>query len=128
MNTDKFTQKAIEAINNAQKLALEKRNTEVKPEHIAYALVSDKDGLVGQILKKIGVDVDNIESGILRIIENFPTVGGTATGRIYLDNASVLVFSDAEKLAKKTGDEYVSVEHIFVAIIDKVNITLNLLL
>ena len=119
MNTDKFTQKAIEAINNAQKLALEKRNTEVKPEHIAYALVSDKDGLVGQILKKIGVDSDNIESGILRIIENFPTVGGTATGRIYLDNASVLVFSDAEKLAKKTGDEYVSVEHIFVAIIDK---------
>ena len=119
MNTDKFTQKAIDAVNNAQKIALEKSHTEVKPEHIAYALVSDKDGLVGQILKKINVNTNNIETGIEKILNNLPTVGGTAVGRVYLANDSILVISDAEKLAKKAGDEYLSVEHIFIAIIDK---------
>ena len=119
MNTDKFTQKAIDAVNNAQKIALEKSHTEVKPEHIAYALVSDRDGLVGQILKKIDVNTNNIERGIAKILDSFPTVGGTAAGRVYLANDSILVISDAEKLAKKSGDEYLSVEHIFIAIIDK---------
>ena len=119
MNTDKFTQKAIDAVNNAQKIALEKSHTEVKPEHIAYALVSDKDGLVGQILKKINVNTNNIETGIEKILNNLPTVGGTAVGRVYLANDSILVISDAEKLAKKSGDEYLSVEHVFIAIIDK---------
>ena len=119
MNTDKFTQKAIDAVNNAQKIALEKSHTEVKPEHIAYALVSDRDGLVGQILKKINVNTNNIETGIEKILNNLPTVGGTAVGRVYLANDSILVISDAEKLAKKSGDEYLSVEHIFIAIIDK---------
>ena len=122
MNAQNFTQKSIEAINNAQKLAIEYQNPQVEVEHILLALLDQDNSLVKELIKKMGV-IENFEKDIKRRIENMPRVTGGArpSNGIYVSQDVDIVLQNSENIAKKMKDEYVSVEHIMLAIIDNVS-------
>lgn len=118
MNAEKYTKKALDAINKAQTLALERHNQQLCPEHIAYALINDEEGLIPQLITKSGADAPQLLREIDKIISSFSSVTGDGAGSVYLSNESALLLSQAEKLSSKNGDSYISVEHIFQAILD----------
>lgn len=118
MNAEKYTKKALDAINRAQTLALERHNQQLCPEHIAYALIDDEEGLIPKLITKCGADAPQLLREIDKIISSFSSVTGEGAGNIYLSNESALILSQAEKLSSKNGDSYISVEHIFQAILD----------
>lgn len=117
MNTDKFTKKALEAINNAQTIALEHNNQMIQPEHLAAALLDDEEGLIPEILNKCNIDTAALSRDFHAAISAMPSVTGSGADSVYIDNALALVLASAEKQAKKDGDEYVSVEHLFDALL-----------
>jgi len=121
MNTNKFTQKTISAINASQSLATEYQNQALAPEHVLYALLSEEDCLISQLLNAMGTDVKGFSSAVLGIIETFPKVSGSGReiGQVYVTNELDQVFNAAEKIASRLNDEYVSVEHVFQAILEK---------
>lgn len=121
--TDKFTQKSVEALQNAQKIAIDKSNAQVEPEHIAYALCTQTGGFVLSILARLNVSESNLTNDLLNTINGFPTVSGNAQSYISPQTERILI--DAEKFAKKNQDEYVSVEHIFWAILDNPTVKLK---
>lgn len=118
MNTNKLTQKSIEAIKSMQNTASEYGNQELKEVHLLYSLISDNDGLTKNLLKKMNVDVNALSSLCENEINSLPKVSG-ANDRLYasreLDNA----LNEAENQADKMKDEYISVEHLMLALIAK---------
>lgn len=118
MDANKYTKKALEAINEAQTLALERHNQQLCKEHIAYALLDDEDGLIAKLVTKCGADAPALLREIDKAISAFPSVTGQGAGEVYLAQDCALMLSQAEKLAKNQGDDFVSVEHIFQAILD----------
>ena len=118
MDANKYTKKALEAINEAQTLALERHNQQLCKEHIAYALLDDEDGLIAKLVTKCGADAPALLREIDKTISAFPSVTGQGAGEVYLAQDCALMLSQAEKLAKNQGDDFVSVEHIFQAILD----------
>ncbi|HPF53397.1 MAG TPA: ATP-dependent chaperone ClpB [Eubacteriales bacterium] len=119
MNAQSFTQKSIEALQSAQRMAMENNNTELAPEHVLYALVDQNGGLVGSLLTKMGVDCDALLSDLDAVISGFPRVTGGTEAQVYISQTTDRMLASAEKSAKSSGDEYVSAEHIALAIIDK---------
>lgn len=117
MDTNKYTAKALEAVNGAQNIALEYNNQEIKPEHFAYALLDDEKGLVGKILSGNGVSVNALKEAVLNLIRSFPKVTGDGAS-IYLGTDAARIIAAAEKSAKRDGDAYVGVEHLFTAVLD----------
>ena len=122
MNAQNFTQKSIEAINNAQGIAIEYKNPQVEVEHILFALLEQDNSLIKELIKKMGV-IENFEEDIKRRVENMPRVTGGArpSNGIYVSQDVDIVLQNSENIAKKMKDEYVSVEHIMLAIIDNAN-------
>ena len=120
MNAQKFTKKALEAVNSAQSIALENQNMQIVPEHLLYALVDQEGGLIPQLLKKSGVDTDNLLSLIDSAINKIPAVSGSGRepDKIYISPLTDKIFNEAERLANSMRDEYVSVEHLMLAIFD----------
>ena len=118
MDFSKYTKKALDAINNAQNIALERHHQQLFSEHIVYALLSDEDGLIPKLVTKCGADSDALLRETDKILSSFPSVTGSGAGECYLSGDASLMLSEAGKLAKSAGDEYVSVEHIFAAILD----------
>ena len=118
MDSEKYTKKALEAINDAQTLALERHHQELMPEHICYALLADEDGLIPKLVTKSGADAPQLLREVDRIINTFTAVTGGGSQQIYMSSDSALILSSADKLRKKAGDDFVSVEHIFSAILD----------
>ncbi len=118
MDTNKFTKKALDAINRAQNIALERHNQQLCKEHIAYALLDDDEGLIPKLVTKCGGDAPALLREIEKIISSFSSVTGDGAGEVYLSQDASLMLSQAEKIASKNGDDYVSVEHIFEAILD----------
>ena len=118
MDTNKFTKKALDAINAAQNLALERHHQQLCKEHIAYALLNDEEGLIPKLVTKCGSDAPQLVREIDRILSQMPSVTGNGAGEVYLSQDCSLMLSQAEKDAKKQGDDFVSVEHIFAAILD----------
>ena len=118
MDTNKFTKKALDAINAAQNLALERHQQQICKEHVAYALLNDDEGLIPKLVTKCGADAPQLLREIDRLISQMPSVTGDGAGEAYLSQDCSLMLSQAEKDAKKQGDDFVSVEHIFVAILD----------
>ncbi|HRX13556.1 MAG TPA: ATP-dependent chaperone ClpB [Eubacteriales bacterium] len=116
MDINRFTKKAMEALNNAQTAASTHNNSEILPEHIAAALVGDDGGLIPQILVRKNLSPKVLYDKLTQIIKNLPTVTGGSEP--YLSNSAGAILSAAEKLATKYHDEYVSVEHLFEAILD----------
>ncbi len=120
MDTNKFTQKALSAINNAQMIAIEKKNQELKPEHLALSLIQDKEGLVRNIIEKCGSNANAIEREVEQIINGFPkvSVSGDGDSGLYVSTNTSMILAQAEKFMKRDGDSFVSVEHLFEAILD----------
>ena len=120
MNAQKLTKKALEALNAAQSIALENQNMQIMPEHLLYALVDQEGGLIAQLLKKAGIDTDNLLALVDSAISKIPGVSGSGRepDKIYIAPLTDKILNDAEKLASSMKDEYVSVEHIMLAIFD----------
>ena len=122
MNIQKFTQKSVEAIQNAQSLAVENQNAQVEQQHILLALVNQEDSLIKELLKKIGVS-ENFEIELNKQVEAMPKMTGGArqSGSIYVSQDVDIALNNAESIAKEMKDEYVSVEHIMLAILNNAN-------
>ena len=120
MNAQKFTKKALEAVNAAQSIAIENQNMQIMPEHLLYALVDQDGGLIPQLLKKTGIDTDNLLALLDGAISKIPAVSGSGRepDKIYISPVTDKIFNEAERLANSMRDEYVSVEHIMLAIFD----------
>lgn len=120
MNAQKFTKKALEAVNAAQSIAIENQNMQIMPEHLLYALVDQEGGLIPQLLKKMGKDTDNLLALLDSAIGKIPAVSGSGRepDKIYISPVTDKIFNEAERLANSMRDEYVSVEHVMLAIFD----------
>ena len=115
MNAQNFTQKTLEAVQTAQSMAQENRNSYITPEHLLYALVDQDGGLIPTLFKRMGVDCDALLSEIDGQIAALPKVGGDSS-EVYMSSELSRVFTAAEKAAKSMGDEYLSVEHLMIGI------------
>ena len=115
MNAQNFTQKTIEAVQTAQSMAQENRNSYITPEHLLYALVDQDGGLIPTLFKRMGVDCDAVLSELDSAIAALPKVGGDSS-EVYMSSELSRVFTAAEKAAKSMGDEYLSVEHLMIGI------------
>ena len=120
MNAQKCTKKALEAINSAQSIAIENQNMQIMPEHLLYALVDQEGGLIAQLFKKMGVDTDNFLALLDSAIQRIPAVSGSGRepDKIYISPVTDKIFNEAERLANSMRDEYISVEHIMLALFD----------
>jgi ATP-dependent Clp protease ATP-binding subunit ClpB len=115
---DKFTIKSQEAIQAAQKLADKKGNQQLDAEHLLWALLDDEEGVSSQILKRIGINTTSLQQDVGEAIDRFPKViGATPLGQIYISPRLKEVFENAAKEAEHLTDEYVSVEHLLIALI-----------
>jgi len=123
MNTNKFTQKSLEVIQEAQNIALESGNIQIDQEHVLYALLEDNQGLIYQLLSKMNLDIRSIAQIVKEKIDSKPQVGGPGreVGKIYISQETDSIFKQAAEEAKRMKDEYVSVEHIMLGIFDKGN-------
>ena len=121
MNMQKLTQKSLEAIQKAQNIAIENQNAEILPEHIAYALTDDDGGLVPSLIRKCGGNPDAVAAALDNKIRRMPKVGGSShePNKIYVSVSTDKVLAQAEKYADNAKDEYVSVEHLMLAIYEK---------
>ncbi|MDD6262609.1 MAG: ATP-dependent chaperone ClpB [Clostridiales bacterium] len=120
MNTDKFTQKSLEAIKSAQDIAIENKNFQITPEHLLYALLDQEGGLIGSLFSKMGADTNAVLSALDAAIDAIPAVTGSGRDpdKVYVSPETDRILSSASKLAQKQNDEYVSVEHIALAILE----------
>ena len=123
MNAQKFTQKSLEAIQEAQNLAIENNNMQIEEEHLVAALLQQRDGLIPQLLNKMHVDCDAVQRAVAEKISRIPGVTGPGreAGKIYVSADVDAVLTAAEKEADRMKDEYVSVEHIMLAILNRPN-------
>ena len=119
MNTQKFTQKSLEAVQSAQSAALEHKNTQIDQQHLLYGLLTQSDGLIPQMLVKMNVSVNGLLNDTEREIKNLPY--GSGSGQLYLSGELNMVLEQAEKMAENMKDDFVSVEHIFMALINSPN-------
>ena len=113
MNTQNFTQKTIEAIQNAQNIASENENQALMPEHLLYSLLDQDGGLIPSLFGKMGVDSNAVLAELDSYISTLPKVSG---GDMYLSAETDRIIRAAEKAAKSMKDEYVSVEHLMLGI------------
>lgn len=123
MNAQKLTQKSLEAIQNAQNKVIEYSNAQIEEEHLFYALMEDADGLISQLLKKMNIDDGAVRQNSLSAIECLPKVSGSGreSGSVYVSQDVDKVLVNAEKKADHMNDDYVSVEHIMLSILDSPN-------
>ncbi len=114
MNINKFTQKSIEAVNNCEKLAYEYGNQELEQEHLLYSLVTMDDSLIGKLIEKMEIDRAHFTNRVEQALRKRVKVSG---GKLYVGQKLNQVLISAEDEAKQMGDEYVSVEHIFLSML-----------
>ncbi len=115
MNAEKYTQKALEAVKTAQNMAQENGNQYVTTEHLLYALLDQDGGLIGSLFGKMGVDCEGLLSELDTLIRNLPRISG-GSGEVYASPEVGKILNLAEKTAEKLHDEYLSVEHLMLAI------------
>ena len=120
MNANKLTKKALEAITSAQNIAIENGNIQIMPEHLLYALIDQENGLIGQLIKKMGKSPDQLLSEVDTLIRKIPAVSGAGRepDKVYISPVTDKILTAAERLADNMKDEYVSVEHIMLAVFD----------
>jgi ATP-dependent Clp protease ATP-binding subunit ClpB len=115
---DKFTIKSQEAIQEAQRIAERKGNQQIDAEHLLWALLEDEEGVTAQILKRLGVNTLALQRDVEQAVDKFPkVVGATPMGQIYISPRLKTVFEKAGEEAQHLTDEYVSVEHLLVALV-----------
>jgi len=121
MNWNKFTIKSQDAIQKAMQIAADRNHQVIEPEHLLLALIDDETGLVNSIIKKIGGNVNYIRNKLNEAINKFPQVQGAGLGNQYISQNLMKVFDDALKEANNLKDEYISVEHLLIAISENRN-------
>ncbi|MDR2022905.1 MAG: ATP-dependent chaperone ClpB [Hungatella sp.] len=114
MNINKFTQKSVEAVQNCEKLAYEYGNQQIEQEHMLYSLLTIEDSLILKLITKMNIQKEQFLNETAQAIEKLPKVRG---GQLYISNELNKVLISAEDEAKAMGDEYVSVEHLFLAML-----------
>ena len=114
MNINRFTQKSVESINNSQKIAMDHGNQAIEQLHILYSLLDIEDSLIEKLLEKMEVPVGDFKRALEEKINSLPKVSG---GQQYFSQDANKVMMNAEDHAKAMGDEYVSVEHLFLALL-----------
>ncbi len=114
MNINKFTQKSIEAINQCEKIAYEFGNQEIDQEHLLFALINQEDGLINKMIEKMKIDTAIFKDEVKSLLEKKPKVQG---GELHISNDLNRVLITAEDETKQFKDDYVSVEHLFLALI-----------
>ena len=126
MNSQKLTQKSIEAIQKAQSLAVENENSQIDQEHLLYALLIQDGSLIKELLKKMNVR-EEFEEEIKREISKKPRMHSNARqmDQVYIARDVDEALTEAENIAEKMKDEYVSVEHIMLGLLDKANSNLK---
>ena len=126
MNSQKLTQKSIEAIQKAQSLAVENENSQIDQEHLLYALLTQEDSLIKELLKKMNVR-EEFEEEIKREISKKPRMHSNARqmDQVYIARDVDEALTEAENIAEKMKDEYVSVEHIMLGLLNKANSNLK---
>ncbi len=118
MNINKFTQKSLEAVNGCEKLAYEYGNQEIDQEHLLYSLLTQEESLILKLVEKMEIQKEYFLNRVKKDLEKRVKVSG---GQLYISNALNKVLISAEDEAKRMGDEYVSVEHLFLALIQNPN-------
>ena len=120
MNIQKFTQKSIEALQNCENLANEYGNQQIEQEHMIYSLLTIDDSLIAKLIEKMGIDPQTFTARVLNAVKCLPKVSGS-NAQIYVSQSLNKALLDAENEAKNLGDDYVSVEHLFLALIQDAN-------
>ena len=119
INPEKLTEKSIEAVNGAREIARGRGNTEIQQIHLLASLVAQEGGIVGALLSKMGSDKRSaLELGIRRALDSLPKVSGS-NSEAYMSNSCSQTIERAEEIAGRMRDEYVSTEHLFLAIVEK---------
>ena len=121
MNFQKYTQKSLDAVRNAQSIGAGYGNQQLQPEHLLLALLEQENGLIPGLLEKSGADAGTLKQKLVSRINGFPKVSGASADRMYSSADFEAVCGQAESEASKMHDEYVSVEHLMLGIIDKAN-------
>ena len=119
MNAERFTQKSIEALNGAQKLAVEYSNQSMEPEHLLAALAGQQDGLIPQLFKKLGIEPSAFQTAAVEKVSELPHVSGPGRDpeKSYISAATDGALNAAEAAAGRMKDEYISVEHLFLGLL-----------
>ena len=117
MNINKFTQKSAEAVNGCQSVCLEYGNQQIEAMHLMYSLINIDDSLIAKLLQKMGIDLAAFKRDMTDVISRYPKVSGQSANMYFSNNAN-RALTGAEDKAKAMGDEYVSVEHIFLSLMD----------
>ena len=130
MNTNQFTQKTIEAIQSAQSIAALHQNQQIEQCHLLLALLRQENGLIPQLLKKMGVTVESLDTAANAAVEKQPAVSGSGRDpdQIYVSRGMDRLLAQSEQEAKAMRDEYISVEHLFLALLETADDTVAPLL
>lgn len=119
IDAEKFTEKSIEALNGAREIAKERKNTEILQVHLLASLVAQEGGIVGSILNKLGADKRAaLELGIRRVLDNLPKVSGSNADP-YISTGLSATLDRAASVTKQMGDDFISTEHLMLAIIEQ---------
>ncbi len=120
MNAQKFTQKSLEAIQDAQSIAIEYSNMNIEQLHLLWALLRQENGLASELFKKMGINTDGMTDSIKQAVSRLPKVTGSGrkADTVYLTQSVDRALTDAEKQAERMKDEYVSIEHILISLIE----------
>ena len=127
MNMNQFTQKSLAAIQGAQDIAVEHGNQQIEQEHLLLALLSDEQGFIPQLLSAMGMTVPRFTAAVTAQVEKLPKVsgGGREAGQVYIAQDVDKALKAAESTAQSMKDEYISVEHIFLGLLDSANRSLK---
>lgn len=125
MNLQRFTQNSLAAVQGAQSLAAQYQNPQIEQQHLLYSLLAQEDGLIPQLLLKMGANVNGLQNEAEKELERLPHVSGSSTGNIYVSADVEKALVEAEKLSENMKDEYVSVEHVFTALLNSANAVLK---
>ena len=120
MNTNQYTQKTLEALQSAQTIAAAHQNQQIEQAHLLLALLQQDGGLIPQLLKKMGVSVESLTAAAQAAVEKLPGVSGSGrdADKFYISRGMDSLIAEAERTAQGMRDEYVSVEHLFLAMLD----------
>ena len=123
MNMQNLTRKSTEIIQNAQSVAIEYQNMNIEQQHILYAMMNQENGLIPQLLTKMGVDTESFSNSVSSSINNIPKVTGSGRkpGTVYVTQDVDRALQKAEECAKRMSDEYISVEHLFMGLLEAPN-------
>ena len=124
MDTNRFTQKSLEALQAAQQLAQSYGNAQVEQVHLLYALLSQENGLIGQLMSKLGLNVQQVQTACESAVNRLPKISGS-NQQPYVTATLSQALTEAENQMKQMRDEYISVEHLFLGLLEKADNTVR---